>query len=125
MNFVSGCARPCNALSYPKTSSQDSKRQGFGLWIVLLRKDAMRPSAGFAMEKEGDCDNDHSLGSPTTSTGRDALEVPTQASYLGGDRGGRSPPAENPGEVDRSVGHRRLSCWDPGQRALHRRVSWT
>ena len=42
----------------------------------------------------GDYDNSLILGSPTSSTERGALEISTQASYLGGDRGGRSSLAE-------------------------------
>ena len=77
----------------------------------------MRPFVGFAMEEGGDYDNDHSVGLPTTSTGRGALKIPTQASYPSWDQGGRSPLAEDPGEANESTGCGGLSRWDPGQPA--------
>ena len=63
----------------------------------------MHPSTGFAMEKGGGCGNDGILNLQSASSWRGADQMPTQALYLGGDRGGRSPHAYDPGEEDRST----------------------
>ena len=76
-----------------------------GIWPLdhSATKEAIHPSIGFAMEEGGDYDNDHNLGSSITLMGRGALEIPTQASYPGRDRGWRSPPTKDLEKADRSA----------------------
>ena len=85
-----------------------------------VAKGGMRPSIGFVMEDSGSYENDSILGSRRASTSTGADQVPTQGPYPDKDRGGRSLPVSDLGELDGSA-RRQQSPLDPGHRAWHGR----